>query len=335
VTVSASNAKLPLLLATGSRLMCDYRGDHLLGGPIRVRGGKGPTAEGTITLEVHDDWRLFQRVLGWPVPSSPITNQSAAEYDVRTGPAETVLKGFVTANAVTRLGLPVTVATDLGRGASTTVSLRFHLFSDRLIPAVDAAGLGTTVVQSGTGFTVDVYEPRTVARHLTEASGVVASWEWTDHAPDATNVIVGGQGDGTARSFQAFTASDGRAAAWGDVIESFQDARDTSAGDVYATRATETFVSTAEKTGLKIEFSETPNFRYGGPNGVRVGDMVTVDIGPGLSVTDILRSAEIKWTAADGLTVAPKIGDVVDNTDEAMARAVRNVAAGLRDYRSR
>ncbi|MGN6656421.1 MAG: Gp37-like protein [Rhodanobacter sp.] len=336
VTVSARNAKLPLLMATGSRLMCNYRGDHLLGGPITVRTGKGPSADGTVTLEVHDDWRFFQNILGWPVPSSPISNQSASEYDTRTGNAESVLKAFVTANATSARGFgAVSVGANLNRGSSTTVALRFHLFSDRLIPAVDAAGLGTTVVQSGTGFVVDVFQPRTVPRHLSEASGVVASWEWTNNAPTATNVIVGGQGDGTARLFQAFTASDGRAAAWGDTIESFQDARDTSAGDVYATRATETLVSTAEKTGLKITFSETPNFRYGGPNGVKVGDLVTVDIGPGLTVTDILRQAEIKWTVQNGLEVAPRVGDIVDSTDEAMARAVRRLAVTARDYRSR
>ncbi|GAB2767484.1 Gp37-like protein [Sinomonas soli] len=333
--VSTRNKKLGLLLEPGARVVAELDGDHLIGGPVRVRGGEGPGVDGTVTLEVHDDWRLFQRLLGWPVPTQPATNQSAAEYNTVTGPAETVLKTLVKRNAIDRMGWPVTIAPDQGRGATITVSTRFHPLADRLIPALEAAAIGTTVRQSGTGLVVDVYEPRDYPRELTEASGVVQKWKWNHAAPEATDVVVGGQGEGTARTFRAFAATDGRAEKWGDQIEVFRDARDTSAADVYAQRAAETFAETAEKTGLHLTLAETKHFRYGGTTGLHVGDRVRVRIGPELVVTDLLRSAAVSWTRDAGRTVTPKVGDIADSPQETMARAVLRTAMGIRDERNR
>ncbi|MDQ4502188.1 hypothetical protein [Sinomonas sp. ASV322] len=333
VTVSSLSEKAPILLEPGSRIVAQYRGEHLISGPVRSRSGKGPGRAGTMTFTVEDDWRLLQRVLGWPVPSAQITGQGAAEYDVVSGPAETVLKTLLTRNAVNRRGLPVTVAPDRRRGANITVSARFHPLADILLSALDTAGIGVTVRQSGSGLMVDVYEPTVHARELNDESGVVAEWEWASEAPEATDIVVGGQGEGTARQFALFQNA-ARAAEWGDVIEVFRDARDTNAGDVFAQRAVETFAETAEKTGLKIRLSETENFRYG-RDGVHVGDRVSLRVGPDLVVTDILRSAELTWKAESGLEVTPKIGEIADSDDEVLAKAVRRTASALRDMRSR
>jgi hypothetical protein len=333
VTLSAASAKLPLVTAEGVRIVCEYEGEHVVGGPVVAWKGKGPGATGEVTMTVADDFRLLSRVLGWPVPGQPLTGQGAAEYDTRTGPAETVLKGLVTANAVQRLGLPLTVAPDLGRGGTITVTSRFHPIADRVLPALEAAGLGVTIRQSGAGLVLDVYEPRVFPRKLTEASGVVRSWEWSSSAPEATRVIVGGQGEGTARTFAGFVDPD-RETLWGDVAEVFRDARDSGSADVYTTRATETFAETAAKSGLKVELAETKGFRYGGPTGMHVGDRVTLAVGPSLEVTDLLRSASLKWTRKDGLVVSPTAGDVEDSTDAIFGRALRRTAAAIRSLRS-
>lgn len=331
-TVASDNAKLGLLAEQGARLTCDFAGDQIISGPVRVRSGKGPYAQGTISFTVEDDFRLLYRVLGWPVPGAALTGQSAEYYTV-TGAAETVVKDLVTKNAITRLGLPVTVATDLGRGSSVTVSARFHPLYDRLFPAVETAGVGVTVKQSGTGLVVDCYEPRVYPRELTEASGVVTEWSWSNAAPEATRGVIGGQGDGTARAFQGFTDS-AREADWGDVIEVFKDSRDTADAGVYAQRATETLAETQEKSGLTVKFSQTKNFQYG-PAGFQRGDQVTLRVGPSLAVTDTLREAEISWTRDKGLEVSPKVGDVTDSTDLIFARALRKNAADIRMLRSK
>lgn len=334
VTLSSASSKLPLVTAPGARLTCHYEGEHLIGGPIVAWKGSGPATSGKVTLTVADDLRLLSRVLGWPVPGQPVTNQGGAEYDTRTGPAETVLKGLVSANAVARLGLPVTVAPDLGRGGTVTVTSRFHPIADRVLPALEAAGLGVTVRQSGVGLVLDVYTPRVFPRTLTEASGVVRSWEWSNAAPAATRVVVGGQGEGTARTFAGYV-DPARETLWGEVAEVFRDARDSDgAGDVYTTRAAETFAETAERSGLKVELAETAGFRYGGPTGMRVGDRVTLAVGPSLTVTDLLRSASLRWTRDGGLVIEPTAGEVDDSPDAIFGRALRRNAADLRALRS-
>jgi hypothetical protein len=331
IVVGASNAKVPLLMDRGARVTIEYRGEHLISGPIRAKSGTGPSANGTMAFTVVDDFRLFHRILGWPVPAAGLGAQTS-EYHTISGPAETVLKTAVTANAVTRLGEPVTVAADLGRGENITAAFRFHPLADRLFPAVDVAGIGVTVRQSGTGLLVDCYEPQLHPRTLTEAGGVVLEWSWNHAEAEATNVIVGGQGEGTARAFAGYTDA-ALAGEIGERIEVFRDARDTGSGGVLTERANETFAETAAKSGLSVRLAETSVFRYGATGGVHVGDRVSLEVGSGLVVTDTLRSVTLSWTRSAGLEVTPEIGEISANTDRAFATALATVAAGVRDLR--
>ncbi len=332
ITVGAENEKLPLLMDRGARVVIEYedQDEYLIGGKIRAKSGRGPSLDGSLTFSVVDDWRLFHRILGWPKPSAAVTAQNV-EYHTITGPAETVLKTAVTANAA-RLGEPVTVAPDLGRGATITASLRFHPIADVLFPAVDTAGIGVTVRQSGAGLVVDCYEPQLHPRTLTEAGGTILEWEWSQQEAEATDVIIGGQGEGTLRTFARYQDA-ALAATIGERIEVFRDARDSGSGDVYGQRAAETFAETAAKSGLSVKLAETSVFRYGGPGGVRVGDKVTLEVGAGVTITDTLRSVSLSWTRENGLEVTPAVGEITDNTDQQFAQALAAVAAGVRDLR--
>lgn len=221
LTVDNDHRRLPELSAPGARLVIRYDGQVLLTGRVRLRTGRGPGISGQTTFTVEDDLRLLWRVLGWPVPTAGLSAQTSG-YDTRTGPAETVVKAFVQANAVTRLGLPVTVAPDLARGGNITVSTRMHPLADRLFPMVDVAGIGVTVRQNGPGLLLDCYTPAASPRTLTEQSGVVQDWSYSLTDPQATRVIVGGQGEGTARSFTS-SVDAAREAEWADVLEVFRD----------------------------------------------------------------------------------------------------------------
>ncbi|MCO4256516.1 siphovirus ReqiPepy6 Gp37-like family protein [Pseudarthrobacter cellobiosi] len=331
ITVGSGNAKLPLLMERGARVTIEYQGEYLIGGKVRAKKGQGPSLNGSMTFTVVDDFRLFHRISGWPVPTAAL-NAQTSEYHTLSGPAETVVKAAVTANAINRLGEPVTVGPDLGRGDNITTAFRFHPLADRLFPAVDTAGIGVTVRQQGSGLIVDCYTPQLHPRTLTEAGGVVTEWEWDQAEAEATDVIVGGQGEGTLRTFVGYT-DPALAEAIGERIEVFRDARDSGVGDVYGERAAETFAETAQKSGLSVKLSETSVFRYGGPGGVRVGDRVSLEVGAGLTITDTLRSVAISWTRSNGLEVVPAIGEISDNTDQELAQAIATVAAGVRDLR--
>jgi len=326
LTVASSHRRLPNLVAKGARLVVEYDGEHLLSGPVRLKSGQGPLIDGTVTVVVQDDWRVLANVLGWPVPSAALTAQNVA-YDTRTAPAETVVKQVLSANAVTRLGLPITVAPDLGRGAAVSVSFRMHPLADRLLPAVDQAGIGITVRQQDAGLLVDVYEPADAVRLLSEASGVVQNWKWSAAGPTATRVVAGDQGEAASRSFTQ-TIDAAREDDWGDVIEVFQDARDTSDPAMVTARRLERLADGAPKNGLTVTLAETGTFRYG--RAVRIGDQVALEVGPGVLVQDVLREAVLSWTRDDGLVVTPVVGDRSDDPDSVLARAVARIARGLR-----
>lgn len=338
ITLASDHVRVPDLIAPGARVVTTYAGTETISGPVRGVAGQGPAAQGLITVTVHDDIRLLWRVLGWASPTKPVTQQGDdGAYWKATGPAETVLKAAVQANAVTRLGLPVTVAPDQGRGAVIPggVSLRFHPLGDRILTQLEQAGLGVTVTQAGpanqgTGLLVDVYEPKVWPRPLTEAGGTLVDWSWNQAPPEATRVVAGGSGEGTARAFLT-TTDTARETTWGDVIEVFRDARDAEDTATLTARAQETLTEGAPTSGLSVTLAETGVFRYGGPNGVRVGDTITVRVAHGVEITDILREATISWAADDGLTVTPTIGKHTDDPTQELANAVSALAVSARD----
>ena len=228
---------LPHLVSAGSRVVIDYNGKQTMSGPVTARSINGPSITGSATFVVEDDFRILSSILGWPVPTAAITAQGAAEHYVLTGPAETVLKTVVRKNAIDRLGMNLTIGTDLGRGDSITLEIRMEPIFDKMIEAVENAGLGVTIKQGTTSLVLDVFEPSTYGLLLSEESGVVQDWSWTNNAPAATNVIVGGRGEGVEREFRQFKDT-AASSLWGITAEKFVDARDVGSdlNDWYSRR---------------------------------------------------------------------------------------------------
>lgn len=332
IEVASDHTYLPALMAAGARVVIDYDGTQVLSGPIRSAEGFG-SPDGSVTLSVEDDWRLLTRVLGWPNPTGAISAQGAATaYDTKTAPAETVLKWFA-GRAVTRLGLPVTIATDLGRGSTITVQMRMHPLADRLLPAIDQAGIGVTVRQVGAGLVVDCYTPSTYPYTLDPESGIVAAWKWSRSGPTATRTVIGGGGEGTAREFRervnATAASD-----WGDVVEVFTDARDVSTAGEMDARGDVALAEGMPRSGLSLELAETDTFRYG--RGLVRGDLVPVQLVPGAPlITDVLREATLTYTRDAGLQVQPVVGDRTDDPDRTLWGAVAKTLAAVRNINAR
>lgn len=307
----------------------------IVSGPIKAVSSTG-TAAPTLTLEVQDWWGKGSEMLGWPVATSPLTGQTA-EYRTLTGPAETVAKAIFRETA-TRLGYPLTIAPDQGRGGTiTAVQWRFHPIYDRLYPLLDQAGIGLTIRQAGTrtqpaaGLVLDCYATRSYPRVLSVQSGAITEMSWRRAAPTATRVVVGGQGEGTARVFRSVQDAAAEAE-WGDVLEDFLDATDVdnAAADRNAqldARGRARLLETASSAGFDVTLAETRSVRYShAGDGLRVGDQVQVEILPGLVVTDTLRAATLSVTTDSGYRVTPQIGDSqkpLQILATALARAVR------------
>lgn len=304
------------LMAPGARVMIYREGEFQMSGPVRLSTGRF-AVDSSLTFTVEDDFRILNNWLAWPKPGAPLTGQDV-EYRTITGPAETVVKTVMAENAA-RLGFPLTVAPDQGRGSTGTYTFRFHPAYDRLFPAVDQAGIGVTVRQDGAGLLLDCYQPRDYPHRLSPESGTVVGGTYTLTAPAATRVVVGGQGEGVAREFQGFPDA-ARESEWNDVIEVLRDARDSGTGNVYAERAAETLAEGAPLAGLSLELSETKHFRYGGA-GLRVGDRVTAEV-TGQLYTDVLREVRLSLDK-DGDTATPVIGERADDPDVRLAKSIR------------
>ena len=341
LTLPLDHPKAALLVdlaTTGSaRAVFEEDGEHRLSGPLEFIEATGPSSEGLITFTFDDDFRELRNILGWPVPAAALTAQTV-EYYTLTGPAETVVKTLVQLNGVTRLGKPITIAPDLGRGQVITVSIRFHPLYDKLVPVLDRAGIGISIKQSGAGLLLDCYEPTLYPLDLSEAAGIVTDFKWTYRREAATDVVVGGKGEAVEREFRSFTDAP-RISQLGERIEVFRDARDSNSDilsereAVYAERASETFAETKALPGVSISLSETSNFRYGGDR-FNVGDRVRVKLGTGLLVEDILRSVSIRDSADNGFTTVPMVGEN-KTVEQIIAGGLKSLSRGLRDLRSR
>jgi hypothetical protein len=229
LVLPANHVQVTNLTTKGARLVIDYDGTFLMSGYVDGRVGEGPNVSATATFRLVDDFQLLFNVLGWPNPTGSITDQGAVtSYSKVSGPAESVVKRFVTLNAVNRLEVPhVRVAPDQHRGDTITVKMRMHPLAERLYPAVDQAGIGITVRQlnGSDSIVVDCYETVTHANALTEESGTVTKWGWSWDAPTASRGVLGGGGEGTDREYR-LTRDATREDQWGWVREAFIDARD-------------------------------------------------------------------------------------------------------------
>lgn len=326
LTVKATHKRLGALLTPGNKLRLRLRDETLIEGPIREHQGSGPGSSTTFTFGVEDNFRILRNYLVFQVPGGTMAQQSGAYNYTITGNMETVFKDIVSKNIGTRGWEPIIIAPNLNRGATVTSSARMATVYNELFPLLEERGLGAKVSMTPAGLVVDVYVPGVYAGpKLTEQSRIIRKWKYDLKAPDVTNVILGGGGEGTARVFRE-RYDTVRQDLWGDQIEVFRDARDTTNTTVLNERGDETLFDGAGEASLEVQFGETSDFKFMGPNGVKVGQVVTAEVAGGaVTVTDILREVDFSWNADEGLEIKGQIGRKVEPTAR-MARAISKLA---------
>lgn len=339
--VDLTNPVLPELMHRHARAIVQFRRSPFdswewgTSGKITAYEGEGFQRFGVAVFTIEDDWRIFNNWHGWPNPAGTLAQQGDDEaYDRRTGNAETIVKSFTQA-AITRLGLQgrYTVATNRNRGAVIAggVSMRFHPLADRLWPAVSDAGIGVTVRQGESSIVVDCYAPKVINQVLTESAGVLTHSKWSAQSPTATRVVAGGGGEGKSRLFREVrdTALETE---WDDIVEVFQDARDTSDPVVMDQRARQRLSEGRPAIGITPTLAETKDFRFGGPDGFGLGDRVTIRTDLGLEVPDIIRTVAIDQNKETPFKATPSVGDQDDDNDYLpFARAIAGLQKNLRD----
>ena len=130
----------------------------LLTGPSGERIISGPTLSAKLTqtqdntegtweiIGASDDIILSER-LAYPTPSNADVTLQTSGYDIRTGPAETVIKNYVDANigpsaAAARKISNLTIETDEGRGSTVYANARFNTLQELIYDLAQVGGIG-------------------------------------------------------------------------------------------------------------------------------------------------------------------------------------------------
>lgn len=336
MSVPLGHARINELLADGARLKVSFRGEHLISGPITADELTSDGVGGLYTVTVEDDSRILRDILGWPVPGAGITAQGTAEYRTYTGNAEQIVKAAVTENGVNRLGIPgLVVAPNLNRGAIIPggVPFRMHPLADQLFPAVEDAGLGVTIRQSGASLVLDVYEPQTHPRTLSVKGRTLKNVTMTRTRPRASRTVIGGQGEGTARKFLTLTDA-ARETRYGMRAEAFRDARDDNTDAVLYARGQETLDELGPQNGVALTLAGSGIFQYG-PGGFRVGDRIPVKVHDGITITEAIRECTLTWRSKDYAESAPVIGERTNSPERITAQRLAALARGQRNQERR
>lgn len=384
-----SDAPINTLLRTpGTRLSCRYRGEHLMSGPLRTQQGPFITAAPSTIYSLQDDWRILVNTLAWVNPGAPIEPTSldspGQAWQVSPGTsgttagqaqyyewpssiisAEAAIKHLITVNAVTRLGRPVTVLPNEGRGGNARVAgllpdIRFQNIAEAIEILLEWSGLVMSVWQDFDTPTiyVDVREPSVWPQVITPSSGIITDGDWSRMAPDATRMVVGGPGQEAERAFWEVRDTTGLESEYGDIIEVFRDAtgaklewpadlaqdrkvakyfRLRSDVDAAAKTAFTQYLTSAGRTGLAegaptsslgVALMESEEFQFAGEHGIHLGDWLTASSN-GIDITERITEATVTLTAKDGDRAIPVLGKRSDDPDQNLWDAIAGVDQAL------
>ncbi len=203
----------------------------------------------------------------------------------------------------------LTIAPDLARGKSVSVSERFTNILEVLQAQATAATLLFTVRQTGRDLQFRVGEARdlTKAVRLTRHNGAVGKYRTEASAPEATEAIVGGVGSGATRKMWRVANPVGE---WGRRVTKFVDRQSTSSETELQQAAENELENKGEKASVTFEANDIPRLRYG--RDYVVGDKITVNLDESL-IQDTLQVAEMSWDEK-GRVTKMQVGPVADES---------------------
>lgn len=299
------------------------------------------TGSGTEQLEVfgYSDEQLLAVRNAWPVPTSDLLSaQDAQPYDVRNGPAETVVKQYVAANAgpsapAARRVPALTIQADAGLGSTVRGRARFYNLAQLVTDLCsEGGGLGWRVVHVADELRFEVFQPRDRTRHarFSPALRNLASYRLATPKDTVTRAIAAGGGQGVNRLFSEskFTRP------WYQYREAYIDRRDAGGGadqvmttEERAAAAEELYQSANDavvKGQTPASFSapvqDTPSvgfMRQYGPL-----DRVSVSV-YGTPLQDVVRQVSVKATSDGGVRIFPTVGVPDQDPDADQIRRLR------------
>lgn len=296
-------------------------------------------------LTLVDDWIWLKALLARQNPLGNLNQQGYAEFDTRTGPAETVIKAIL-ADIVVRTGVPIVIAPapDPDPSPIITTKARMDSVAELIDDALAASNLGLTVTTLGVGdappasladagvapgtVIVDAVPMRVQPWLLwDEAELVKGSLTFT--SPSAHTATVGGAGDGVAKTY-TMLSDDALAASLGryGLPEIYVDAGTNDPAVKGAAKLAEV------RGGVTANFTVEDGMPWSAYQDYELGDL------GGGQVADVDWRApitQIRLAANDSGEVAytPKLGTPTPPPEAVVVQAVRKLAASVAAERRR
>lgn len=292
-------------------------------------------------LTCVDDLIWLKALLARQNPLGGLPNQGAAEFDVRTGPAESVIKGVIS-DAVQRTGVPLVVAPPPDPDPSPIVTLkgRMDALAELIDDALTAASLGLTVTTLQAGdeppatladaglapgtVVVDMVSARVQPWLLWDAAELVKG-SISFKSPTAYSVTVGGAGEGVAKAYSEIVDAD-LAASLGRYAlpETYVDGDDAKALAQLA----------QVRGGVTADFEVADSQPWTAWTDYRLGDFA------GGQLADInwrapISQISLKATDTGHVAYVPKLGPPTPPPEAVVAHALRRLAAQVAAERRR
>jgi hypothetical protein len=322
------------LLQGGHRVVVVREGQIFCAGPMErpdelqwSLGGQD-AEPGTVTVVFSDDLATVMARNTYPVPSAASTAQTAAaQWTATNVNAETVIRTLVDVNAGP-LALPTRriprLALDGIAGVGTNISeaTRFEPLGDVLRRAAVAGGgiaFRTRQLDDQILFGVIPSNDLTGSVRFSAGLGNLRSVTYQPEAPRANVAIVGGQGEGTARTIRERVDQDS-VDRWGR-LEIFVDRRDTNDTAILDQAGDEALAENAETARLATVTIDLPDQKYGVH--YQLNDLVSVEVRPGLLVNDLVRAVHLTASPPSGDLVTALVGSQAATTDRETVRQLR------------
>jgi hypothetical protein len=300
-----------LLQQDGAGIVVVRDGVTVFSGPVAKRERNWANDKDRLKVSGVDDGVWLARRLAHPQPTTAAPQYTLQTDDVRTGQCSTILRQYVDFNLgpsalSNRQVAGLTLAADPALGSTITGRARWQVLLTMLQELALAGGaLGFQLQQVGAGLVFSVYAPidRTASVIFSPDLGNLAAFDWSEEAPRANYVVVGGGGVGTART--VYEGSDSASIArWGRA-ESFRDQRQTVVVSELTQAATDELAGSAGPMGLTITPIDLPQMTY--LTHYALGDKVSV-IKDGVKVADVIREVKISLTPQGVARIIPTIG---------------------------
>ena len=270
--------------------------------------------DGTWEIQGASDDILLSERLAYPTPSVSDVSAQTVSNDVRTGAAETVIKGYLSDNigpnsTAARKVSYLTIGADQARGSTVSANARFNTLQELFYDLAQAGGVGYRIDQTNGSVNFSIYEPvdRSDTIRLDIQNRQLSNANYSYGTAKVTRAIVAGRGEAQDRIFIERTSTDSLNAeiAWARRIEVFHDARQSEDTDELNTAGDELLV---DKGKTVVEMSVTPTDDTKMVYGVDwfLGDTVTI-VANNIEATAVVTEVGIQ-VASDGVRIGATVG---------------------------